>query len=293
MRIIANSWDKEVSVIKTFETVVENFGFDYKHRLESKTIDLYQRAIREFIAFSEKPIQEIKPSHVRNWILALELQDYSTSTINTRLYGLKLFYKYCIDENILNFNPIDPITFPTVEEALPHYLQNEQLEHLRRIVKDKPKLKAVIELLYSTGIRISELSKLKIEDINWSERIIHITNGKRKKERIVLFTRQCEEYLKAYLKTRDDDLPYLFVNRKGTAPFCRRTLQLQFEKYKEIIGLHLTPHTLRHTFAAHLSMKGMPIECIQVLLGHTDPQQTHLYARLFNHARKQQYDELM
>jgi site-specific recombinase XerD len=134
---------------------------------------------------------------------------------------------------------------------------------------------------------------MKKEDIIWLERLIHIPKGKRKKARIVLFTKSCEEYLKAYLESRCDDLPFVFLNRYGTRPLGIRAIQKKFKAYQYHLGIPMTPHTLRHTFAAHLAIKGMPLECIQTLLGHIDPHQTHLYARLYSEARKLMYDEWM
>ena len=99
--------------------------------------------------------------------------------------------------------------------------------------------------------------------------------------------------MKVYLQTRQDDLPYLFINRYGKGPIDSRSIQNWFENYREKMGIYLTPHTLRHTFAVHLAMKGMPLSCIQVLLGHEDPRQTQLYARLYGEAQKQMYDEWM
>ncbi|WP_413789613.1 tyrosine-type recombinase/integrase [Metabacillus rhizosphaerae] len=110
---------------------------------------------------------------------------------------------------------------------------------------------------------------------------------------MVLFTRSCGEYLKKYLEERDDILPFVFINPSATGPACIRTIQDRFNRYKKDLGIHLSPHTLRHTFAAHLAIKGMPLAFIQDLLGHDSPHQKQLYARLYSHARKEMYDEWM
>lgn len=174
-----------------------------------------------------------------------------------------------------------------------HYLDFEQLTQLRKLVEGNVTERVIIELLYATGVRLGELVSIQKEDIIWSERIIHIRKGKGKKERIVLFTKGCEVWMKAYLESRFDQLPYLLVNKRGKRVFCRRTIQRNFTVYSEQLEVRLTPHTLRHTFAAHLAIKGMAIPYIQALMGHDDPNQTHQYARLFAHARKLKYDEWM
>ncbi|CAM3789231.1 hypothetical protein GCM10009865_49170 [Aeromicrobium ponti] len=104
------------------------------------------------------------------------------------------------------------------------------------------------------------------------------TKRKRKKDRVVLFERECAEHLKAYLDTREDTIPFVFVNFKSTGQMFPRTIQLEFDCYTKRLGVHISTHTLRHTFAAHLARKGMPFACIQVLLWHNGQHQTQLYA---------------
>lgn len=274
------------------EECIRQFIGDYSIRLEDETVDLYQKAVGQLIIYCEKPFGEITSKDIRSWVNYLEPK-YKPSTVRTKLAGVRLFYKYCEEEEMITHNPTASILNPELEGKLPHYLQNEQLAELRKLVEGRLQERAVIEVLFATGVRISEMAALKKDDIVWSERIIYVRNGKRKKDRIVLFTRSCEEKLKAYLQERRDDLPFLFVNTTGTGPVCVRTTQLKFDTYARKIGIHLTPHTLRHTFAAHLAIRGMPLVCIQALLGHDKPDQTHLYARLYSHARKQMYDEWM
>lgn len=275
------------------ENVIGSFIRDYSLRLLPKTVDLYQKAVRQLLEHSNKSFDIIKPKDIRNWLNHLNEDGYKSATMKTKLAGLKLFYKYCTEEKFISTNPADPILFPQVEESLPHYLQIEELLRLRQLVENSIQERALIEVLYTTGIRIGELAEIKIEDIDWSERLIHIPKGKRKKGRIVLFTRSCAEYLQAYLETRSDNHPFVFVNTTATGPVCNRTTQKKFKTYTKKLGINITPHTLRHTFAAHLAIKGMPLDCIQTLLGHDTPNQTQLYARLYNHARKEMYDEFM
>lgn len=277
----------------TSEMSIQKFKDDYGFRLAPETVDLYQKAVGQLLTYCEKSLDQITRRDIRNWMIHLERNDYAPTTIRTKLFGVKLFFQYCLEEEILSHNPLNSLPLPEVEESLPRYLQSNQLTQLRQLVKGRVQEIALIELLYATGVRIRELSSMKKEDINWSERIIHIPSGKRKKARIVLFTRECAEHLQAYLQNRQDDLPFVFVNTTGTGPVCHRTVQKKFKMYTKQLGSRLTPHTLRHTFAAHLAIKGMPLACIQVLLGHDSPHQTHLYARLYNHARKQMYDEFM
>jgi len=153
---------------------------------------------------------------------------------------------------------------------------------------ENPKKRAIIETLYSTGVRLSELINIKLQDINWEARLILI-KGKGEKERIVLFNAECEERLKYYLSTRHDTIPYLIISDTGNRMYAR-LLQKYFEKYTKKLGFKVSPHTLRHTFAAHLAQKGMPLACIQELLGHADIRDTRIYAKLYEHARRNKLD---
>ena len=277
----------------TADNGLKQFKEDYSFRLDEKTVNLYILAVRQLFDFCEKPFTEINSKDIRRWMSSLELQDYKAATVRSKLAGIKLFFKYCIEEGFLTKDPVKNIPVPEATDKLPKYLQRDELLELRQLVKGQTEERAVIEVLYATGVRLMELVNIKKEDINWSERIIAIPNGKRKKERIVLFTRECAEHLKAYFEIREDTQRFVFVNTTGTGSMCSRTIQLKFQTYTKMLGIHISPHTLRHTFAAHLAMKGMPLECIQVLLGHNGPHQTQLYARLYHQARKEIYDQWM
>ena len=246
----------------TSEVCVQKFKDDYRFRLSEKSIILYQLAIVQLLDFCSKPFYELATRDIRNWLVHLDENEYKPVTVKSKLAGIKLFYKYCKEEELVKHDPAVSIPFPEIEDQLPHYLENSQLLQLRRIVENRVYERAVIEVLYATGVRIGELVAMKKEEINWSERIITIPNGKRKKARIVLFTRSCGEYLRKYLEERGDDLQYVFVNTSGTGPASIRTIQDRFMSYRKDLGIHLSPHILRHTFAAHLAIKGMPLACI-------------------------------
>jgi site-specific recombinase XerD len=272
---------------------IKHFIDDYSFKLEKSTLKIYETSIRQLLGFCEKSYIEITTRDIRNWLMQLEENGYKKSTIKKNICGLRLFYQYCFEEEHMAHNPVAKISLPKDEDKLPKYLTHEQMTHLKVLCEGNLKHRAVIELLYTTGIRITELTNMKLDDINWNERMIHIPKGKGKKERIVLFTKECEELLKAYLQTRNDELPLVFLNHNGTKGIQRRSIQRWLESYRSILGITLSPHTLRHTFAAHLAMKGMPLVHLQRLLGHENSRHTHLYARLHGQAQKQMYDEWM
>lgn len=279
--------------MKTLDECIKQFIDDYSFKLEKSTLKASETSIRQLVNFCDKPYYELSTRDIRSWLMHLKEKGYMPGSILTKLLALRLFYRYCIEEVLMNYNPVETIPIPKREDKLPHYLTMHQLVQLRMLCDRSVKQRAVIEMFYATGVRIRELTSMKLEDISWSDRIIQIPNGKGKKERIVLFTKECAEHLNTYLKDRDDDLPYVFLNCLKNGPIHRRTIQKWFRIYREKLGIFMTPHTLRHTFAAHLAIKGMPIECIQVLLGHDNPHDTHLYARLHQQAQKQMYDVWM
>lgn len=277
----------------TSEACIKQFWNDQHFRLEKTTLEGYETAIRQMLSYCEKPYNEITTLDLRDWLVHLEEKGYKKGSIKKKMFALRLFYHYCVEEEIMNHNPVKSISLPKDEDRLPQYLTPEQVTHLRHLCSDNLKKRAVIEMFIATGIRLRELTRMKIEDINWNERIITIPKGKGKKERIVPFTHQCEEHVKAYLESRNDDFPFVFLDRYGKGAIDPRSIQHWFEAFRKEIGVFISPHTLRHTFATKLAIKGMPLSHLQVLLGHVKTRDTHLYARLHSHAQKQMYDEWM
>lgn len=277
------------------EECLKQFTLDHQFRLNLESVERYQCAVQQLLVFTAKNFDAITKRDIRHWLSQLEENGYKPWTVYSKLTGLKTFYRYCLEEGFTSNDPANGIPFPSVGETRPYYLTLEQLTQLRQIMNGRRlDERAIIEVLYATGMRISELCAMKKEDIHWSDRTIVIPRGKRKKGRIVLFTQPCSEHLKRYLESRTEDLPYVFVGRRiKDRPINPDVVGHWFKAYGKQLGFRVTPHTLRHTFAAHLAQKGMPLECIQTLLGHEDPHQTRLYARLFHDARKAMYDEFM
>ncbi|QPA55007.1 tyrosine-type recombinase/integrase [Lysinibacillus sphaericus] len=269
---------------------IEKFKEEYMYRLAPRTIRGYQLSVKQLQDYTEKPFNKITKKDIRHWMMVLNEKGYKQNSIKNKLIGLKTFYQYCFDEGLMIINPAKDIPFPKVAETLPRYLSKKQLTCLLEHVCERLYERTIIEVLYATGVRISELVKIKKEDINWSERSIQILEGKGNRSRIVLFNLDCAQHLETYLKSRTDKLPYVFVDKKETRMIRSREINTLFQFYSKQLGFRVTPHMLRHTFAAHLAERGMPLECIQQLLGHETTHSTQLYARLYNHARKEMYD---
>lgn len=272
---------------------IERFKTDYYFRLSPKAISGYQLAVKQLQEHVKKSCDAITKKDIRTWLMYLQEKGYQPTSINNKLIGLRTFYNYCVEEGIVPSNPASKIPLAKIDEKTPIYLTKNQLTSLRKSVEGTLSERAVIETLYATGIRISELVDMKKEDINWSERSILIPEGKWKKGRIVLFHHECLEHLRTYLDGRMDSLPYVFVNERATGKIRPQVVYSNFRIYSDHLGLKITPHSMRHTFAAHLAEKGMPLEGIQQLLGHDSPHTTQLYARLFDQVRRNMYEKWM
>ncbi|QPC47557.1 tyrosine-type recombinase/integrase [Mangrovibacillus cuniculi] len=281
--------------MKTEEIVsfIRTFKNSYQARLDEKTLKIYSSSISYFLRYQDSPISTIMPKDIRNWMVHLETKGYQPATIARELFAIKLLFQFCVEEKICVKNPAHSFKPPKIPDNIPYYLDKFQVQKLRNLTEENIMERSIIELLYSSGVRISELVKIQLEDIDWELRTIHIRSGKRKKGRIVVYTAVCAEYLRSYVDNRKDGLPYLYINSYSTNALHARTIQVWFQGYSQLVDFHVSPHVLRHTFAAHLAEKGMPLIGIQTLLGHVDPRQTETYARLYHHARKEIYDVLM
>ncbi|QOK25894.1 tyrosine-type recombinase/integrase [Cytobacillus oceanisediminis] len=269
--------------------VQQTFLDDHSARFSPETIRSYNIALRQFFTFCNKDYLEVKALDVRSWLASMEDQGLKPRTIHLKLSALKSFYQYCMEENKTNKNPTVTIQTPKKDDSLPYYLSKRQVVLLQEQTRNDPRDRAIVETLYATGVRVSELLQIKLEDIKWETRQIWIRKGKGNKERFVLFTHECAERLKTYLHHRQYNSPYLFANNRG-GHLSRVFVEKRFQEYTKKLGFKVVPHTMRHTFAAHLAEKNMPQSYIQELLGHVNINSTRIYTRLMEHARKKQYD---
>lgn len=269
--------------------VQQSFFKDQQARFSPETIRTYKIALNQFFTFCQKKYDEIQARDIRNWLEDMTNKGLKPRSIQMKLAAIKSFYQYCKEENKIIQNPTLRVRTPRKEDSLPYYLDKRQLALLQELTKESLRERAIVETLFSTGVRVSELINIRLEDIKWDTRQIWIRKGKGNKERFVLFTHECAERLKSYLAKREVDSKYLFSNPIGE-PVSRCLVELQFRKYTKTLGFRVTPHTMRHSFAAHLAEKGMDFTYIQELLGHVNINSTRIYTRLVNQARKKQFD---
>lgn len=236
--------------------------------------------------------KNITKEEVRGYLKYLDDFKYKNASISKNLSALRSFYKFLVMEEVVFNNPFLLISNPKKEKKLPDFLNEIEIEDLLNIYDlntyDGIRNRLILELLYSTGVRVSELVNIKLKDINYSDKSILIM-GKGKKERIVLFgdytVKLLEKYLREsrgfYLDGKVSD--YLILNRYGNQISVRSIQKLINSCTNKLALKHkVTPHTIRHTFATHLLNHGADIKSVQELLGHESLSTTQIYTHITN-----------
>lgn len=258
------------------------------------TVSNYQKDLRLFLNFSNN-IVSVDYSFMRTYLQFLHNKKYTNKSIARHISSLKSFYKYLTKNEIVKENPCLLISNPKIEKKLPNYVNYNDLEILFTIPDKNDVLGLrnllILELLYSTGIRVSELVNIKLSDIDFSNNRIFIL-GKGNKERYVLYGKICNDLLTEYLKKSRKKLnknsDYLLLNKFGNK-ITDRAIRMIIDDIvkKSSLKLNISPHTLRHTFATHLLNEGADLKIVQELLGHENIATTGIYTHVSNeHLRR-------
>ncbi len=239
-------------------------------RKSEKTIKNYLFFNKKFLEFIKKPINEIDVNDVKNYLASLH--KLSSATLSLAIASLRFFY-----EKILKRSIFKEIEVPRKEKKLPNVLSKEEIKSLIEN-SETSKSKLIISMLYSTGLRVSELVNLKREDINLNEKIGWVRKGKGKKDRIFILPDKLIEQLRPFM-LKHSNYNYLFSKEK---PLTTRNIQkiVKYASFKSEFNKKITPHTLRHSFATHLLESGTDIRYIQELLGHSNLSTTQIYTHV-------------
>lgn len=252
------------------------------------TIKNYKIDLKDFDKYSKNKKTDI--DLVREYLKELYERKYKSRTISRKVSALKSYFKFLESEGIIDDNPMSLISNPKIERNLPNYLNYNDLEKLLSYPdtskKEGLRDALILELLYSSGCRVSELSNIKIKDINFKERKIIIL-GKGNKERFVFYGSKCEKLLNEYLK---ENREYLLINKHGNK-LNERTIRKIVDDNSRRAGLevHVTPHTLRHTYATHLLNEGADLKSVGELLGHENLSTTQIYTHVSNEKLREVY----
>lgn len=266
----------------------------YLHNVKktSRNTELsYQRDLLKMMHFLQKQkvekAAEVTETALNSYILDLEKNGMSAATVSRNIASMKGFYLYLWKEGSINSDPAEKLKAPKVEKKLPEVMSVEEIERLLKQPGDRTtkglRDTAMLELLYATGIRVTELISLKLEDVNW--KLDYIVCRDRNKERIIPFGPKAKKALESYLKEARAQLvgekkcDMLFPNCSGEGMSRQGFWKLLKQYVKQAgIEMEITPHTLRHSFAAHLVENGADLHVVQEMLGHSDISTTMVYA---------------
>ena len=262
--------------------------------LSKNTIVAYSHGLTRFLShLREQGIQEIQEAgkfHIRGFLLTLRRKNLNTKSIVRDLVAIRAFFRFLIQEGILESNPVEELESPKVARTLPEILTLKEIEQ----ILEQPNLqtplgirdRAMLETLYATGMRVSELTQLPTHQVNLEGGYV-LVYGKGSKERIIPLGGEAMKWVSAYLKTarrilsKGKESPFLFVNRSGRG-MTRQRFWKSLKEYARRAGLRkrITPHLLRHSFASHLLERGADLRSVQMMLGHVDISTTQIYTHV-------------
>lgn len=283
--------DNIILTIPDLKQLHKKYILELEIRNYSKnTIKTYSSIIKKFIEFISQSSETFnKQQFLDNFKAYIRFLKKDKNRSSNYVYLVTVVIKKFLEYNHIYF--LDDLPTPKRSKSLPKSLNEKEVRDLINSVKwsenDSPyskhtkmRNKIILTILYSTGLRISELIEIKIKDIDFSERTILI-KGKGNKERIVLFDAYTKEEMKTYLKTRPKKSEYLIINNKGH-PLSSRYIQMMIKEYAKKAGIkkNVTPHVLRHSYATHLLKRGVDIRIIQQLLGHSSILSTQIYTNV-------------
>ena len=264
------------------------------------TIKNYRSDLVEFFGFLGKDsTEEVNYLDIRKFLAHLKEKEFLRSTVSRKLACLKSFFKYLTREGLIEGNPAGGIATPKRERRLPSYLEVKEIEGLLEATKglswEMKRDSAILETLYSSGIRVSELMGLNLEDIDLLSSLIRV-RGKGKKERIVPIgscaNTAIKEYLDASQISPSEKLIPLFLNRRKTRLTDRSVRRVILKCAKRAaLKKGISPHTLRHSFATHLLDRGADLRSVQELLGHANLSTTQIYTHVSAKRLKEAYDQ--
>lgn len=253
----------------------------------------YERDLRkmsQYLKWQEiETIKAVTATSLNSYVLYLEQNGMKPATISRSIASMKAFFVYLYKTRQIDTDPAENLKAPKIEKKLPSVLSTEEMKRLLdQPAGNSPKElrdKAMLELLYATGIRVSELISLKLSDVNLQMEYLNCMDAH--KERIIPFGKKAKEALKVYLKegrprlVEDEESEWLFTNCSGQSMSRQGFWKLiKFYGGKAGIESEITPHTLRHSFAAHMVGNGADLKSVQEMLGYADISATQIYAQL-------------
>lgn len=270
-----------------------------ERQLSINTVDGYKRDLTSFFKYVNKPYKKILQKDIDKYIEYMNKKS-TPKTVNRHIVSIKNYFKYLEIRGKIKINPCSNITGVKMKKSIPHVLNEDEINKLLdiKVIDSKTsRNKAMLELMYSSGLRISELLNLNLNDIDLNNNLVKCF-GKGSKERIIpisdLATYSLNEYINIYRKTllKNKESDVLFLNTHGNKlsrqGFFKILKELALEKN---IKKEFSPHTIRHSFATHLLNHGADLRSIQIMLGHENIKTTQIYTHVSNNYVKENYDK--
>jgi len=272
---------------------------DIEKNYSPHTVINYKIDLREFATFlnqaGQKDIKEIDYFVLRKFLATLSEKNLNKRSVSRKISTLKSFFKFMIREGEIKNNPAAALIYPRLEKNLPGFMTESEVLNIINLPKHEGifalRDKAILEVLYSTGARVSELVSLKINDIDLISGIAKVM-GKGRKERLLPLGEPAIVALKTYLDLRSDNCQSLFTNKRAKG-LTDRGVRSIIERYikQSASSLKVSPHTFRHSFATHLLNRGADLRSVQELLGHSSISTTQIYTHLTIDGLKKVYEK--
>jgi len=263
----------------------------FEKRYSSNTVISYNNDLTQFFKFCENVSDndsETTVTHrtIRNWIVFLVEKSYSTRSVNRKITTLKSYYRFLLREGIIENNPLDKVLSPKIKKRLPSFVEKEKMDFLLDEVKFGDDFcgvrdRLIIEMFYSTGMRLSELVNLSLHSVDMYNQTLKVL-GKRNKERIIPFSTNLKKQITEYLELRErlpvNNNDFFFITEKGRQVYQKMIYNLVNKYLSLVTSLEKrSPHVLRHTFATQMLNNGADLNAIKELLGHSNLSATQIY----------------
>lgn len=277
-------------------TLLESFldHISLERGLSINTRKAYADDLFQFLCWLEKKgvtsLSQVSRKQILDHLMEMKNRGMSTNSISRHLVSIKVFFRFLQQEGLLDRNVTDTMDSPRLWKILPNTLSEKEVEllleapdlHKSLGIRDR----AILEIFYASGLRVSELAHLKLNNLHIDDGYIRVV-GKGRKERVIPIARHSADMLIRYLEEvrpllcENPNEQHVFVSRNET-PLCRQRLWQLIKKYTKEAGImkNVTPHTLRHSFASHLLQNGAPLRVIQEMLGHADIATTQIYTHV-------------
>jgi integrase/recombinase XerC len=266
----------------------------YEKRVSPHTVTAYEHDLSQFFSFLQEKLEinqlsDVHTEDIRTWIISLlEDESLQAKSVNRKISAVRAFYRYKLKIKELSVNPTLTIHAPKIPKKLPQYVDVKDMEHLFSDIPFEDSFKGlrdrtILELFYATGMRLSELLNLKVQDIHFQDNTIKVL-GKRNKERLIPFGNRLSELLTIYLGNLEKKFVegtknnYIFVTDKGEQLYPKAVYRI-VRKYLDMVTTidKRSPHVIRHTFATHMLNNGADLNAIKTILGHSSLAATQVY----------------